>query len=100
MDYPQLIGRKRDHILTSNILRDALLITNLRPSKPPICLRSGQYLALGCDLRDLKTLEKVLRDEFDLVNSAILFVAEVSVTYMPVPDADALVRWASTIPDG
>jgi len=100
VDYPQLIGRKRDRTLTNDLLRDALLKTNLRSSKPPVYLRSDQYMALGCDLRDLGTLERVLRDEFDLASSSILFVGEVSVTYMPVPEADALIRWASTLPDG
>jgi tRNA wybutosine-synthesizing protein 4 len=100
VDYPQLIARKRDRTLTNDLLRDALLTTNLRPSKPPVYLRSDQYMALGCDLRDLATLERVLGDEFDLASSSILFVAEVSVTYMPVPEADALIRWTSTLPDG
>ena len=100
VDYPQLIGRKRDRMLTNDLLRDALLKTNLRSTTPPVYARSDQYMALGCDLRDLATLERTLKDEFDLASASILFVAEVSVTYMPVPDADALIRWASTLPDG
>lgn len=87
-------------MLTNDLLRDALFSTNLRPSKLPVYLRSDRYMALGCDLKDLTTLENVLRDEFDFASTSILFVAEVSVTYMPVPDADALIQWASTIPDG
>jgi tRNA wybutosine-synthesizing protein 4 len=100
VDYPQLIGRKRDRMLTNDLLRDALFSTNLRPSKPPVYLRSDRYMALGCDLKDLDTLERVLRDEFDSATSSLLFVAEVSVTYMPVADADALIHWASTMPNG
>ncbi|KAF2690400.1 LCM-domain-containing protein [Lentithecium fluviatile CBS 122367] len=99
VDYPQLIGRKRDLMLTNDLLRDALLKTNLRSSKPPVYSRSDQYMALGCDLRDLETLGRVLEAEFDLASASILFVAEVSVTYIPVPDADAIIRWASTLPD-
>lgn len=72
----------------------------MRQSSPPIYLRSSQYLSLGCDLRDLAGLECVLRTELDVPNSAILFVAEVSATYMPVADSDALIRWASTLEDG
>jgi tRNA wybutosine-synthesizing protein 4 len=57
-------------------------------------------MALGCDLKDLVTLERLLRAEFDVPSSSILFVAEVSITYMPLNDSDALIRWASTIEDG
>jgi len=30
------------------------------------------------------------------MNSSILFVAEVSVTYMPLLDANKLIEWANT----
>jgi tRNA wybutosine-synthesizing protein 4 len=100
VDYPQLIARKRDRMLANDLLRDALLKTNLRSSALPIYARSDRYMALGCDLRDLVALEQTLNEEFDLKNTSILFVAEVSITYMPVSDADALIRWASTLPDG
>ena len=87
-------------MLTNRLLRDALLKTNLRSSDLPVYLRSNQYMAVGCDLKDLATLERVLRTEFDLSTTSILFVAEVSVTYMPVNDADALLRWASKLGNG
>lgn len=87
-------------MLTSKLLRDALLSTTLRSSEPPVYLRSGKYMAVGCDLKDLQTLERVLRSEFDACKTCFLFVAEVSVTYMPVNDADALIRWASTLDNG
>jgi tRNA wybutosine-synthesizing protein 4 len=82
-------------MLKDGVLREALLKTNLRHASLPIYLRSGKYMALGCDLRDLDSLEKVLRSEFDMSESPILFVAEVSVTYMPLSDANALIGWAS-----
>lgn len=87
-------------MLTSGLLRDALLKTKLRSSKLPVHLRSDQYMAVGCDLKDLETLERVLRAEFDAPETTFLFVAEVSVTYMPVKDADALLCWASTLDNG
>jgi tRNA wybutosine-synthesizing protein 4 len=92
--------KKRDRMLSDGLLRDALLKTKLRSSEPPVYLRSDGYMACGCDLKDLGTLERVLRAEFDVPATSILFVAEVSVTYMPVEDADALIRWASTLEDG
>ncbi|ORY09672.1 hypothetical protein BCR34DRAFT_367310 [Clohesyomyces aquaticus] len=97
VDYPDLIKRKRDRMLTSNLLRDELLQTNLRPAKDPVYLCSDRYLALGCDLRDLQTLEQVLKTECGTADPSFLFVAEVSITYMPTSDSDALIRWASTL---
>jgi tRNA wybutosine-synthesizing protein 4 len=87
-------------MLTNNLLRDALLKTKLRSSEQPVYLRSDQYMAIGCDLRNLDLLERTLRAELDMPQSAILFVAEVSVTYMPLADADLLIRWANTIANG
>ena len=100
VDYPQLMEKKRDRMLSNGLLRDALLSTRLRSSEPLVYLRSDSYMALGCDLKDLATLERILRAEFDIPSASVLFVAEVSVTYMPVKDADALIQWASTLEDG
>lgn len=66
----------------------------------PVHLRSDGYMALGCDLKDLSTLETVLKKELDISSSSILFVGEVSLTYMPWHDSDALIRWASAFDDG
>ena len=96
MDYPQLINKKRDVVFAKSLLRDALLKTRLRLAEAPVRVRSEQYLAIGCDLRDLQLLEKTLRNELDIVNSSILFVAEVSVTYMPLLDANKLIERANT----
>lgn len=92
--------RKRDRMLSNGLFRDALLKTKLRQAEQPILLRSDGYMALGCDLKDLGTLERVLRAEFDIRTTSILYVAEVSVTYMPLKDSDALIQRASTIGDG
>ncbi|KAF1838075.1 LCM-domain-containing protein [Decorospora gaudefroyi] len=102
VDYPQLMERKRDRMLSNALLRDALLKTKLRSSpypEPPVYLSSDGYMALGCDLKHLETLERALRAELNISTASILFVAEVSVTYMPVEDADALIQWASTLED-
>jgi tRNA wybutosine-synthesizing protein 4 len=100
VDYPRLMEKKRDRMLSNGLLRDALLKTKLRVSEPPVYLRSDGYMALGCDLKDLKTLERILRSEFDIPSASVLFVAEVSITYMPVKDADTLIQWANTLEDG
>lgn len=87
-------------MLGNEALRNALFGTAMRPAQAPVYVRSDRYLALGCDLRDLKTLERLLRSEIDATNASFLFVAEVSITYMPTPDADSVIRWASTLEDG
>lgn len=96
MDYPQLVDKKRDMVFTKTLLRDALLKTGLRSADSPVRVRSDQYMAIGCDLRDLSLLEQTLRKELDIPSSSILFVAEVSVTYMPLTDANKLIQWANT----
>ncbi|KAF9694375.1 hypothetical protein EKO04_007368 [Ascochyta lentis] len=96
VDYPQLIEKKRDVVFTKSLLRDALLKTGLRSANLPVRVRSDQYMAIGCDLRELQLLERTLRAELDIPNSSILFVAEVSVTYMPLADANKLIQWANT----
>jgi tRNA wybutosine-synthesizing protein 4 len=92
--------KKRDRMLNNALLRDTLFKTNLRFSEAPIHLRSDRYMALGCDLKDLDTLERVLRTEFELASTSILFVAEVSITYMPVLDSNTLIKWATKFDDG
>lgn len=96
VDYPQLIEKKRDVVFTNSLLRHALLKTGLRSAESPVGVRSEQYMSIGCDLRDLQLLERTLRAELDIPRSSILFVAEVSVTYMPLVDANRLIRWANT----
>ncbi|WPJ64437.1 hypothetical protein SMAC4_04141 [Sordaria macrospora] len=66
-----------------------------------IVLTSDQYVQIGCDLRDLSTLEASLTKAVggDLSACTFLFVAEVSITYMETPGADAVIQWASTLGD-
>lgn len=66
-----------------------------------IVLTSDQYVQIGCDLRDLSTLQASLTKAVggDLSACTFLFVAEVSITYMETPGADAVIQWASTLGD-
>ena len=70
------------------------------PSPTHTDLRISRYLQLGCDLRDLNSLEKILASTVNIQESLILLVAEVSITYMDVEAADALIRWTGTLPHG
>lgn len=100
IDYPELITRKLEVISQTPQLRD-LLDTSVpiggRDRAPPPV--DNRYLALGCDLADVERLEKILNENIDIESCSILCVAEVSITYMDVGDADALIRWASRCRD-
>lgn len=65
-----------------------------------VLLRSERYCQLACDLRDLKSLRASLQSLLELSKSDVLFVAEVSITYMDTASADALIQWASSIGQG
>ncbi|PTB36290.1 hypothetical protein M441DRAFT_150835 [Trichoderma asperellum CBS 433.97] len=81
IDYPDLIRKKRAIVLQTPELRDLL----------------GNDFTLGCDLRQLDQLRDVLKTVIDLPECAILFVAEVSITYMDTQSADSLIHWGSTV---
>jgi tRNA wybutosine-synthesizing protein 4 len=66
----------------------------------PILLRSDKYCQIGCDLRELESLRKCLESFLNLAECSVLFVAEVSITYMDTFSADALIQWASSIGQG
>jgi len=56
----------------------------------------GWYCAVGCDLGDIETMSRVFEDTVNLVDCEILFLAEVSITYMPLNKADDLLRWTAS----
>ena len=95
LDFPDLIAKKADVIITTPQLRE--LIDPLeRPSSPGVlAIRSENYLALGCDLGDISKIDDLLAESIDRSRSLILCIAEVSMTYMDVKAADALIEWAA-----
>ncbi|KAI9873545.1 MAG: tRNA methyltransferase ppm2 [Pleopsidium flavum] len=99
VDYAQLIVKKCDIIDQTNLFRQ--LLTSFKLSSPgdTITLRSDQYLAVACDLRDTEKLQKALAQELELENCLVLCTAEVSITYMDVEAADTLIRWAARFKD-
>lgn len=101
IDYPDLIQKKRAIVLQTPELRD--LLGNdftVGEGKDGLLLRSNKYCQLGCDLRQLDQLRDVLKTVIDLPECAILFVAEVSITYMDTQSADSLIHWGSTVGRG
>ena len=98
IDYPQLIAKKCQIIRSTPQLLDLLqdVESPSKSSDEAVAFRSNNYLAIGCDLRDIPQLHAVLSVEFDRNASLVLMTAEVSVTYMIVGAADALIAWAAT----
>ena len=103
VDYPELIERKCTIIRATPTLRDILgvnLNDNIDNPGSAIKLATDRYLAVAADLQDLSRLEKILREENDLHGSMLLFLAEVSLTYMETTAADALIRWTGQFDNG
>lgn len=99
IDYPDLMHKKRALVLETPQLK-ALLGPSFEVSKSDedlVLLKSEKYCQIGCDLRELEALRQVLDTLLDLSNCPVLFVAEVSVTYMDTESADNLLKWASSV---
>lgn len=100
VDYPQLMEKKASVIAETPQLRDLLPGFRTFLHDGPIVVRSDTYLGIGCDLRDLTLLRKTLLEQLVSVNCLFLFLAEVSITYMKVEAADAVIAWASQFNQG
>ena len=95
LDFPDLIAKKADVIANTPQLRQVIDPLE-RPSSPGgLAIRSENYFALGCDLGDSNRLDELLAESIDRSRSLILCIAEVSMTYMDVKAADALIEWAA-----
>ncbi|KAM3485169.1 hypothetical protein MY3957_010006 [Beauveria namnaoensis] len=99
IDYADLMHRKRAVVLETPQLKE-LLGSSFEVSKSDkdiLLLKSERYCQIGCDLRDLQALRHVLETLADLSQCPVLFVAEVSITYMDTESADRLLEWASSV---
>ncbi|TKX21982.1 cupin-like domain-containing protein 4 [Elsinoe australis] len=101
VDYPQLMQKKLEVIRQNQPLLD--LLAGIKFGKPDDAVLGDaeKYKALGCDLKNVSSLDQALRKMFDLDNCswAFLFVAEVSVAYMEKPAANAVLKWAAGLSD-
>lgn len=70
------------------------------PEHDVVRLRASQYAAVGCDLKDLGRLERGLQAVLGSTPASILCIAEVSLTYMDVESADALISWIPRLGKG
>lgn len=94
--------KKRAIVLETPELRQLLGVdySVSQSEQDPLLLSSSRYCQLACDLRQLDALRTSLESFLDLSTCDVLFVAEVSVTYMDTYSADSLVHWASSIGHG
>ena len=95
VDYPELIAKKCNVIMNTAQLQEMLSPFQEANKAGGVFLRSNQYSALGCDLTNVENLERTLAGVLDLSSSLILCTAEVSITYMNIEAADALIKWAA-----
>lgn len=65
-----------------------------------ILIDSAEYAAIGCDLRNLTRLDRLVKSVIDIDQCLVLCVAEVSIAYMQTDDADAVISWAATLSSG
>jgi tRNA wybutosine-synthesizing protein 4 len=99
VDFPDLMARKCRIVQDTPELSS--MLSGVRHTENPlVLLQSDQYAQIGCDLRDLKSVEDALSTVTDLSNSEFMFVAEVSITYMETKAADAVIRWAGGLGQG
>lgn len=99
VDYPDLMQKKRTIVLETPQLKE-LLGENFTTSETitdHVLLKSDKYCQVGCDLRELADLRAVLEGLVDLSNCDVLFVAEVSITYMDTESTDNLIQWAKSV---
>ncbi|KAK2927506.1 JmjC domain [Fusarium oxysporum f. sp. vasinfectum] len=105
VDYPDLMLKKRAIVLGTPQLHELLGDSPAISEKvtDQILLRSDKYCQIGCDLRELESLRNCLESFLNLAECSVLFVAEVSITYMDTFSADALpssVFWNRFSPHG
>lgn len=113
VDYPELMARKRNVIVNTPLLRDAIdfgvsddaLRGSIDPMEPGVLLQTPSYAAVGANLSDLSVLSSLFHQVLDdgqggsLIGTEleILFIAEVSITYMPTHASNAVIQWARNL---
>lgn len=103
VDYPQLMRKKVEVIRKNNLFSD--LLSTHQPvdeveTSSGVMLNDEMYCAVGCDLGNVLSLDRIFRTELQMDTCSILFIGEVSIVYMEVQKADDLIAWASKFTDG
>ena len=99
VDYKALMYTKKE-IVESTPQIKRLLTLRTPPLDGYTLVNADEYLAIGCDLRDITGLNKTIRSISEPKGCLVLCVAEVSVTYMNSDAADTLIEWAAVLSSG
>ncbi|EHY52861.1 tRNA methyltransferase ppm2 [Exophiala dermatitidis] len=97
IDFEELMLTKREIILNTPKMKELLTLSTESPSEKGVILDSEEYTALGCDLRNLRRLKRLVNAVVDIEDCLVLCIAEVSITYMAPEDSDALIAWTTTL---
>ena len=95
VDYPQMIAKKVSIVKSTPHIRDVLGLLDDESYENDVHLRSANYHAVGCDLSDATRLDSFVSARIDISQCVLLCIAEVSMTYMKVEAADALIERAA-----
>jgi tRNA wybutosine-synthesizing protein 4 len=98
VDYKELMITKTTIIRETPVFKE--FVKPREVSRHNFVIESEQYNGIGCDLRDLRSLDLAMRSLGGIDEGLVLCVAEVSVTYMDPDAADALISWAKTLSNG
>ena len=99
VDYKALILAKKE-IIEATPAMNGLLTSRALPQDGFTVLDSDEYVAVGCDLRDIPGLDSSIGTLTKQDECLVLCVAEVSVIYMNADSADALIEWAAHLSSG
>ncbi|KAL9111039.1 MAG: hypothetical protein Q9227_004472 [Pyrenula ochraceoflavens] len=94
VDHPQLMKAKVEIIRRTSQLYSLLSNAQDQVEGSFILLKSDQYVAIGCDLRNLGALKEACKSIIG-EGMSILCLAEVSITYMELQNSNALISWAA-----
>ncbi|KAL2853220.1 hypothetical protein BJY01DRAFT_232317 [Aspergillus pseudoustus] len=97
VDYEKLMVNKRVAIEKTEIITRLLESVEFGTNESAVQVRSTEYIAVGCDLNNLEKLDHVLKTQVLPAECVVLFVAEVSLTYMDAQSANAVINWASKL---
>ena len=101
VDYRQLMQKKCETVKSAPELSSVInLDAGSTSTTETVLIDCPNYKAAACDLEDIKALQVLLEDTLHLRGSPVLFLAEVSITYMDAVAAEKLIELTSTFDDG
>ncbi|KAL9089302.1 MAG: hypothetical protein Q9159_002603 [Coniocarpon cinnabarinum] len=97
VDYRKLLEKKCEVIGAKDCFRGLCGQVESDVQTQNVLFDSNQYAAIAADLQsesDLQQLKQILNAQ----DGRLLFIAEVSMTYMAPTDANNVIKWASSFP--